>query len=97
MELYGRIDEDGKFLLLLEGGGEEQCLLFTTEEDDTENEVEEFDTSDLDPGPVVVTCSGFDGDNAWGVTEVAADDEGDDPEDDADEEESEHNDEDASA
>ena len=83
MELKGRIDEDLSFLAETEEG-EIQCLLFTSAED-SEEDPEEFDLAGHEPGPVTVTCESYDGDDAWGVTEVVAraedDDEGEADED----------------
>jgi hypothetical protein len=77
MELKGRIDQDLEFLADTDEG-EMQCLLFTSPED-SEEDPEEFDLAGYQPGLVTVTCESFDGDDAWGVTEVVAraDDDGD--------------------
>lgn len=76
MELYGKIDEQRQFILDTEDG-EAECLLFRTLEDSDEDP-EEFDLEGFAPGAVTVTCESFDGEDAWGVSEVAANDPGDD-------------------
>ena len=69
MELNGRIDEDGEFLIFTDKG-ERLCVLFTSayESDDED----EFDLSGYPEGPVTAKCESFDGADAWGVTAVDA-------------------------
>jgi hypothetical protein len=91
MELTGRIDDLHQFICDSEDG-ELPCVLYVTAEDD-DGEPEEFDLSDLPVGPVIVSCESFDGDDAWGVSEVIPDEDEDDDDDDDDDDDV--NDEDA--
>jgi len=86
MEIYGRIDDQHRFLLSMEDGEEEVCLLFSTMEDDLGADPVECDLSALAAGPVTVTCATFDGEDAWGVTEIAADEDTDEDSDEDSEE-----------
>ena len=67
MEIKGRIDEDGEFLLFTDKG-DRLCVLFTCTEDSDDQE--EFDLAGFEEGPVTVICENFDGADAWGVTGI---------------------------